>query len=132
MFNQKTKNAIRIVCFLFENQVGNKKYGAIEIAKELELKSPFISKILQELARKSIISSTKGRGGGFYLSDKNKKKTIKDVIDIFEDHNKIYNCILGLPDCSDDEPCILHHIYKGFRLEIGSFLEKNIQEIILK
>lgn len=132
MFNQKTKNAIRIICFLHENQTNNKKYSAIEISEELELKSPFTSKILQELARKDIISSTKGRGGGFYLTNENEKKTINDVIDIFDNHNKIYNCILGLPECSDKNPCLLHFIYKDFKLEIGKFFEKNIKEIKIK
>ena len=132
MFNQKTKNAIRIICFLSENQEYDKKYGAITIANSLELKSPFVSKILQELARKNIISSTKGRGGGFYLSEENQKNTIMDLISVFEDHKKIYNCILGLPECSDSNPCVLHYIYKDFKLDISDFLEKNIDKIIEK
>ena len=46
MFNQKTKNAIRIICFLSENQDDDKKYGAIAIAKELELKTLVFASIL--------------------------------------------------------------------------------------
>ncbi len=132
MFNQKTKNAIRIVTFLADNQELNKKCGATKIATKIGVSQPFTSKILQDLARHNIITSTKGRGGGFYISETNQKKTIIDLISVFEDHMQIYECILGLPQCTDENPCVLHHIYKDFKMEIGAFLKKNIGKIIPK
>lgn len=129
MFNQKTKNGIRIVKYLADNKRLKDKFSAIEIAKGLELNSPFVSKILQELTGKNIISSSKGRGGGFFLSPKNNKKTIIDLVNVFEDYGKINDCILGLKECSVKNPCMLHFAYQDFKIEINNYFKEKIESI---
>jgi Rrf2 family protein len=129
MFNNSTKYAIQMVVFLLKRHGSKKKYTSKEIAENLNIPSAFLSKISQELVKKNIISSTKGKGGGFYLTEQNITKTLFDVILIFENEDVISKCILGLPECSDENPCIAHNIYKHFKKELGSLLVKEIIDL---
>ena len=100
----------------------SEKSTVVEMASKLNIPQPFLSKILQQLAKSNVISSTKGRGGGFYLSKENLKRPLIDVVVCIEGHNVFSQCMLGLPECSDENPCILHTYYKEFRKS----LEKSI------
>lgn len=69
MFSNSTKYAIRTIEYLLFNKEGGKNtVGAL--AKELDIPQPYLSKIMQQLSKSKLISSTKGRGGGFILVKK--------------------------------------------------------------
>lgn len=124
MFSNSTKYAIRAIEYLLENQ-NDDKLSVIKLATELDIPQPFLSKIMQQLSKGNIISSTKGRGGGFYLSDANKKRPLIDMVVCIEGHNVFDNCILGLNQCSDVNPCLLHKHYKGFKQSLEKSLCKD-------
>ena len=88
------------------------------MASDLDIPYPFLSKIMQQLSKSKIVSSTKGRNGGFYLSAENRKRPLVDVVICIEGDNVFKNCILGLPDCSDINPCVLHSHFKLFKNSI--------------
>jgi len=83
-----------------------------------------LSKVLQQLSKSEIISSTKGRGGGFYLTKENMKRPLIDIVICIEGHKVFGRCILGLPECSEVKPCILHPHFKVFK----NSLEKQVCE----
>lgn len=91
------------------------RYTIVQIANELDIPQPYLSKIMQQLSKSKIISSTKGRGGGFYLSESNLKRPLMDLIECMEGENVFSNCILGLSECSEANPCILHYHFGPFR-----------------
>ncbi|MCB0505855.1 MAG: Rrf2 family transcriptional regulator [Cyclobacteriaceae bacterium] len=114
MFSNSTKYAIRTIEYLLFNKEGGKNtVGAL--AKELDIPQPYLSKIMQQLSKSKLISSTKGRGGGFYLSEENMKRPLIDIVICIEGKNVFRECVLGLPECSDDNPCMLHEHFKKFR-----------------
>ncbi len=115
MLSNASKYAIRAVLFLAENSSKYKKYGAKDIASELEIPLSFIAKILQKLAKSGVISSSKGPGGGFYTSNENLQNNICKILDEIETENIFEGCFLGLPRCSDDNPCPIHHIVAPFK-----------------
>ena len=100
MFSNSTKYAIRAILYLSSLDVG-KKSTVDDVAAELDLPKPYLSKLLQQLSRNTIIESSRGRGGGFFLSEKNLKRPLMDVIICLEGQNILKNCLLGLPNCSD-------------------------------
>ena len=108
MFSSASKYAIRSVLFLAVNSDEDKKWGAIDIAKELDIKQPFLAKTLQELVRNNIVSSVKGPKGGFYLSEENRGNNLLRILDCFDDLDPFQSCVLGLPECSNEKPCPLH------------------------
>lgn len=116
MLSQKSKYAIRAVLYLAANsQETEKLIGSKELASALKTPLAFTGKVLQELARKKIISSTKGPGGGFYLSEDNRSKRLMDILEAMDDLSYFTTCGLGLSACSDTQPCPIHETYKVSR-----------------
>ncbi|HFA48459.1 MAG TPA: Rrf2 family transcriptional regulator [Bacteroidetes bacterium] len=108
MFSKTCKYGIRAVLFLAVNTDKNKKIGVIEIAERLEVPRHFLGKVLQVLKKEGLISSIKGPGGGFYLSKENRKANIEDIVECLDGPSLLNACVLGLPNCSDENPCPLH------------------------
>ena len=115
MLSNASKYAIRSVLFLAENSSKTKKYGAKKIASELEIPLSFIAKILQKLAKSQVISSAKGPGGGFFTSKNNLNLNVSHILKVIETEDIFEGCFLGLPRCSDDNPCPVHHIVAPFK-----------------
>ena len=119
MFSNSTKYAIRSIVYMLNNGPDG-KFTVVKMAKELDIPQSFLSKIMQQLSKSKIISSTIGRGGGFYLSEKDIKRPLLDVIECIEGENIFKHCILGLKECSEANPCIMHHHFGPFRDAICS------------
>jgi len=92
-----------------------KKVGVEEISSALDVPKHFLAKILQQLTRKRLISSSKGRNGGFYLSEDNKTLNLLSVIECIDGPGAFSDCVLGLEACSNDNPCPYHNTVKKYR-----------------
>ncbi len=129
MFSNSTKYAIRAIVYIMENQ-HERKDTVVKMAKELKIPQPYLSKVLQQLAKSGIISSAKGRGGGFYLTKENMQRPLMDVVVCIEGYNVFNKCILGLEKCSDENPCILHHHFRAFKASIEhSVSEQSVADL---
>ena len=125
MLSKSSKYAIRAVLYLALNSNENKKYSPKKIAANINSPAPFLAKTLQELTRRNLISSVKGRNGGFYLSEENKHNTLISVVDSIDGLDKFQDCVLGLAVCSSESPCSLHH-------SISPLRKKFIEELTFK
>ena len=133
MFSKGCKYGIRAVLFLAINSSQQKRLGVIEIAKELDVPKHFLAKILQQLAKEDLISSTKGPSGGFFLSKKNRASNLKEVIEVLDGAHIFTGCILGLKECSAKKPCPLHFQAFGIREGLNYQLQyQTIDEIAEK
>ena len=131
MFSKTTKYGLRAVIYLAFNASKNNKVDAHSVATALEVPQPFLAKILQILSRADIVSSSKGPGGGFFLTSKNKEKDLTDVLTCLEGKNLFDDCILGLPQCGDANPCILHHQVKAYKKGLNDQLKgQTLDELI--
>ena len=123
MFSTSCQYAIRSVLFLAISTNEQVKIGADRLAKELMIPKHFLAKILQKLTRINLVSSSKGRNGGFYLSDANKQSNLLQVIYAIDGSDKFTSCILGLKECSGATPCPYHDFAIDFRNEFYNKLE---------
>ena len=121
MFSKTTKYAIRAVTWLAVHSSDADKRGVTEIAEALDVPRHFLAKILQQLSRENLISSTKGPGGGFYLSDEDKNGSLDEVVKCLEGQDVFSGCILGLPACSSENPCPLH--FQALALKNGFYYQ---------
>jgi len=129
MLSRASKYAILSTLFLAENASEEKKISVKVIAESIDVPSPFLAKLFQQLVRGKIISSTKGPNGGFYLSKLNAKKTVLDIIENIDGLNKLNDCFLGLNACDGKNPCPVHFIVEPFKNDIlGKFRDKTIIE----
>jgi len=133
MLSNACKYAIRSVLYLAINSSEKNKIGVKIIAEELETPQPFLAKLLQQLTRDRLVSSTKGPNGGFFLDADDKKNAIWDVVKSIDGTSKFDNCFLGLSKCDDKNPCPVHFIVSPFKQKIlESFKDKTIEEYIIE
>jgi Rrf2 family protein len=83
---------------------------AKDVAKALDLQKPFLSKILKQLATKNFIQSVKGPYGGFYLTEKQKDRSVMDVIIELEGRDRFTQCVLNFENCNEKNPCPIHNL----------------------
>jgi len=133
MFSKSCKYAIRAVMYLAVNSSEEKKLGVKEISGALEVPKHFLAKILQQLSRHSLISSTKGPNGGFFLTEDDLKKPLRLVVESIDGPDVFNACILGLPVCSSKNPCPLHSTASVYRKGLLALLnDQNIREVAKK
>lgn len=82
--------------------------GAQEMADALQIPKHFLSKVLQQLTRNQLVTSTKGPHGGFYLTEENERTTIDRIVEVIDGPGLFKACVLGMPECSSRHPCPLH------------------------
>jgi Rrf2 family protein len=115
MLTNSAKYGIRAVIFLAIYANESNKLGSKEVAKMIKVPAPFLAKILQLLAKKNVISSTKGPNGGFYLTKKDLNNTMLGVVECIDGLDFLSDCFLGLERCGDQNPCAVHHTVSVFK-----------------
>jgi Rrf2 family protein len=86
--------------------------------------SPFLAKILQDLAHKGLLASFKGPRGGFALRKSAKEITLFDIVEAIDGVALTKGCVLGFAECSPTDLCSLHNDWKHIRDKIQSILSK--------
>ena len=89
--------------------------GAARIAQDIGAPPNYLSKLLKALAEKGLVESQKGLGGGFRLARDARQITLLDVVEPIEHVRRWSGCILGRSECSEVEPCAIHHRWKAVR-----------------
>lgn len=125
MLSNQSKYAIRAVLYLAIYASKNNKLGSKKVAELIDIPAPFLAKIFQKLSREKIISSIKGPHGGFYLTEKELTNNLMAVIACIDGLDAFNSCFIGLPKCSDENPCGIHHI-------AGPFRDKLVKELTEK
>lgn len=125
MFSKACEYALRAILYLSLNSSENRKLGIREIAEELNIPSPFLGKILQNLVRNKILHSAKGPGGGFYFKKNFKKIPIIRIVEIIDGLESFQKCGLGLKHCSGDKPCPIHNELMPYRHKLKQLLEEH-------
>ncbi len=114
MFTRSAEYAIRAMTYLALQPTG-KLTGAKEISQAEQIPMPFLWKILQNLARRKLVRSFKGVGGGYVLARPAGNICVQDVLWATEDRSLTEGCVLGLAECSEEKPCPLHSSWKEIR-----------------
>ncbi len=122
MYSQACKNAIRAVIYLSVHASEEEPKGVKEIAESLGVTRHFLAKVMQQLAKQDLVSSMKGRGGGFYLSKLNRRKKLAHIIQAIDGQEVLTGCVLGFEKCNSKDPCIFHDEVAHFRDKLNDFL----------
>ncbi|MGA2435017.1 MAG: Rrf2 family transcriptional regulator [Bryobacteraceae bacterium] len=123
IYSRSTEYAIR--AFVNLAQVPDGKYAMVKhIAAQERIPAHFLAKILQQLARKGLLRSSKGPTGGFCLRTAPKDISIIQLVDALDGLNDYQKCVSGLAECTDDAPCGMHDSWKELRSRIMDYLEQ--------
>lgn len=135
MLSNTCKYAIRALIYLANYAQESKKIGIKKISEDLNIPSPFLSKILQGLARDKILTSIKGPNGGFTLGRKPEEISLYDIVVHVDGEKYFNNCIIRLEPCScyteEITTCPVHKRFSRIRNELIVFYqETSLADII--
>jgi Rrf2 family protein len=124
LYSRSAEYAIR--AFVHLAQVPDGRYAMVkQIAAEEEIPAHFLAKILQQLARKGMLRSSKGPTGGFSLRVPPDEVRLLDIVEALDGLSEYEKCASGLAECNDDMPCPLHDSWKALRSRIMDYLGRN-------
>jgi Rrf2 family protein len=95
------------------------------IAEAEDIPAHFLAKILQQLARKGLLRSSKGPTGGFALRVDAEDIRLLDIVEALDGLAPYQQCASGLAECNDDMPCSMHDSWVALRSRIMDYLGKN-------
>lgn len=131
MLSNSSKYALKAVLYLAVNGSENDKILAKNISARINVPQAYLAKLLQELSKHNIVSSTKGPNGGFYLTDKNRGVRLMNIINIIDGDNRLTSCMLSLNICDADHPCPLHDLVGETKSNFVKNLEKtSVQDLV--
>ena len=65
----------------------------------------FVAKIFQDLVRKGLLTSAKGRGGSFALARKPTRIYLFfDIVEVMDGLDQLDPCVGGMARCNDKQP----------------------------
>jgi Rrf2 family protein len=137
MLSSSCRYGIRAVIYLASQASSNGKTGIKQISKDLKLPSPFLAKILQQLAKQKILSSSKGPHGGFSLLKDPRKIALIDIVNTIDGYDTFTDCIMHNGSCEGVEKegkhCPLHQDYeKSRQVLIKLFSNRTIHDLVIK
>lgn len=131
MISKTCGYGIRGVVLLAVKSDENRNIGIHEIAEELDVPQHFMGKIMQDLVRKGIIYSIKGPNGGFYVKAETLDMPLIKIVEAIDGLGVLKKCYMGREECSEENPCPLHHEFAGCRNEIfKTFREKTVGDLM--
>jgi Rrf2 family iron-sulfur cluster assembly transcriptional regulator len=137
MISSSCRYGIRALIYIASRPAGTRMTGLKQISKDLKLPSPYLAKILQQLAKRKILYSTKGPNGGFSLLKDPKKINLLDIVKTIDGDEIFTNCLIHNTSCAcvDEQKdiCPLHDNYASVREDlIKVFSNNSIYDIVKK
>lgn len=124
MLSNSSKYALKAVIYLALHTDDTRKMTVKDMSAHIEVPQAYVAKLLQNLSRLKLISSTRGPKGGFYVNEENKSSPISNIVYAVEGKKQFTSCILGLDDCNEERPCPIHHRIGPSRNQLLEILEK--------
>ena len=79
--------------------------NARELAAEVELPVPMVSKVLKSLAKEGLLISQRGSKGGYRLAREPDELTVAEMIRVLEGPLALTDCAIGPLRCEHEDGC---------------------------
>lgn len=103
---------------------GGKPVLVKEVAQAAEIPAPYLAKIINALARRGLVRTQRGIGGGVTLSRPATDITMLDVVHALDDPVTLPACMMGTAECSDERACPAHKFWSATRTKVLEFLQQ--------
>jgi Rrf2 family protein len=126
--SQRTKYALRALDVL-AREWGQGPLLTAQLAEREQIPRKFLEAILLELNNRGVLSSKRGRGGGYQLRKKPEEITLGEVVRIFDGPLAPTPCVSDTAfrpcdDCRDAEACGIRMTMRQVRDQIALVLDK--------
>ena len=89
-FSKSCEYAIRATMFLAQEETNN--IGIHTIAKKLDIPESYLSKVMQRLVKEGLVSSIKGRNGGFFLTSDEVNAPLIRIVNAIDGKDVFLKC----------------------------------------
>jgi Rrf2 family transcriptional regulator, nitric oxide-sensitive transcriptional repressor len=96
MISQTAEYALRAIVYLAENET--RPCTIQEIAPATQIPAGYLSKVMQELAKRGVVQSQRGLRGGFRLAVPAEDISVYDVVQAVDPIQRITRCPLNKPE----------------------------------
>ncbi|HEX6862056.1 MAG TPA: Rrf2 family transcriptional regulator [Thermoanaerobaculia bacterium] len=94
------------------------------IAEKEAIPPAFLAKVVRSLVRAGLVESSRGPGGGIRLARPPEEISVLQTIEGAGDERYLELCMLGLPRCTDENPCAMHAFWSETRGRLRAELAK--------
>lgn len=130
MLSQTAEYALRAVLYLAE-RADDRTVRVGEMAQALRIPRNYLSKILHRLARADVLTSTRGKTGGFQLAVPADRLRLSEIVAPFDRIDERRRCLLGRPQCNDRTACAAHSRWKDVADTVATFFrETTVAELL--
>jgi Rrf2 family protein len=120
VLNQTAEYALRAALYIAAHGEG-RAVNAEAISTALDIPPSYLAKTLQVLVKEGVLTSERGRTGGFRLAVPPHKLFLERIVAPFEEDPARRHCLLGGAACSDRTACVAHHAWKATAEQIAAF-----------
>ncbi len=135
MLTKKAKYALNALVFIAENQL-NGLVTSERIAQHTQLSRKFLETILNDLKKQGILSSIKGKQGGYQLQKPPQDIHLVEIIRLFDGAIGLIPCATHqffqpCKECKDVETCRIRFTFKELRdLNVEFLKNKTLKHLI--
>ncbi len=124
MFSKACEYGIKATIHISRQSQEGERVSLKAVAKAIDSPVAFTAKILQSLASRSIITSSKGPTGGYeILKNEQSQITLDRIVEAIDGDNIYIGCGLGLEQCNEHKPCPIHFKFVAIRNDLESMLK---------
>jgi len=117
LITKDTGYALRILVYMAQERC--RSVSVKDIARGVGIPHPFARRICQTLSSKRILSSRKGKNGGFMLCRKAESISVKEIIGIFQGNIEFLDCFIKGHICSRIRKCSVRKKLKTIEKEVA-------------
>ncbi len=122
MLSQSAAYATSALAFL--TAMGSKPVQVKAISAACEIPAAYLAKIMHVLARKGLVSTQRGVGGGVAMARPAQEVVLHDVCVALDDPLIHPRCMFGNAQCSHDRACPAHEFCVNYRGRLEEFLRR--------
>lgn len=128
MISKKTKYAINALVYLARENKGNEPIQISRIAESENIPRKFLEAILLDLRNAGMLSSKKGKTGGYYLHKSPDEINIAEVMRLFDGPIALLPCVTHTyyercEECKDEATCGIRSVFLDVRNETVNMLK---------
>ena len=127
--NNTSQYAINIMVAITEHNEP-KLLNAKSISENFDIPYKYLTRIMPQLVESKLITSTRGREGGYSLAKEASEINIVDILDAVKSFVDDSKCILKAGNCDVNNKCALHDSWKAPKKAINFMFNKTSLESI--
>ena len=109
ILSKTSEYALKVLSFMVtENR---ELYPAQLLHEKLNIPERYLRRLLTDLTKSGFIASTRGRYGGYFFAKPLDSIYLSDIIDAVEGFDSFNSCLLGVHQCTLENPCAMHRIW---------------------